>query len=157
MISLLQIIDDNKSWFTVNSEKVYSNILKIYRKDRTCFFSFRSFTPRKHWQLQGSRRARVTRIARAVCETVGEADVNVCVKIARALGLDMLYCSPRLVENRAHTDMWRHFACVRTPCGNDAFFSRSDFPPPFTYTDTFWIHMKKIWIIYIICYKDTKD
>jgi len=35
------------------------------------FFSFRSFTPRKHWQLRGSRRARaVTRIARAVYETV---------------------------------------------------------------------------------------
>jgi len=66
------------------------------------FFSFRS-TLRKHWQPRCSRRARaVTRIARAMCEAV-VADVHVCVKIARALGFDMLYCSPRLVENRTRT------------------------------------------------------
>jgi len=40
-----------------------------------------------------------------VGEAVSEADVHVCVKIARALGLDMPYCSPRLVENQAHTDV----------------------------------------------------
>jgi len=140
------------------SERYIVQYIENLSEGSNMFFSFRSFTPRKYWQPQGSRRARVvTRIARAVCETVSEADVHVCVKIACALWLDMLYCSSRLVENRAHTDVWRHFACVRRPCGNNAFFSRSDFPSPFTHTGTLWIRMKKILIICIICYKDIRD
>jgi len=89
--NFLQIIDNNKSWFTVNYRKAYiMQHIENSAEGSKMFFPFRS-TPRKHWQPRGSRRTRaVTRIARAVCE----ADVHVCVKIARAFGLEhALGCS----------------------------------------------------------------
>jgi len=64
-----------------------------------------------------------------------ETDVHVCVKITRALGLEhalLLFSTRR--EPSAHGRVTSlAFVCVRWPsCGNDAFFSRSDFPPPLT-------------------------
>jgi len=53
-----------------------------------------------------------------------EADVHVCVKIARALGLEHgLLLSTTRQGPSAHGRVTSAFACVRRPsCGNDAFF-----------------------------------
>jgi len=54
-----------------------------------------------------------------------EADVHMCVKIARALGFDhALLLSSTRREPSAHGRVTSSaFACVRRPsCGNDAFF-----------------------------------
>jgi len=70
------------------------------------FFPFKS-TPRKHWQPRGSRRAHaVTRTARAVCEAVSGGRYP-CVRKNRARARART-CSPRLVEDQAHTDVWSH-------------------------------------------------
>jgi len=94
------------------------------------FFPFRS-TPRKHWQPQGSRRARaVTRTARAVCEAVSGGRCP-CVHKNRALELEhALLLSSTRQEPSAHGSVTSSaLACVRrSSCSNDAFFSRNDFP-----------------------------
>jgi len=124
----LQIIDDNKSWFTVNYRKryiyiyIYSVIYwKFIGRIEHVFFLQILHAEKT---LEVSRRTRAVTWRERLCVRGSKwRQISVCVKIARALGLEHALLLSSTVENRAHTGVWRHFACVRRPCGNDAFFS----------------------------------
>jgi len=116
-------------WLTITkliycklSEKVYSAIYwKFIGRIEHVFFLQILHAEKT---LAASRRARaITRTERFCVWGSKWRQMSVCVKIARALGLKHVLLLSSTVENRAHTDVWRHFACVRRSCGNDAFFS----------------------------------
>jgi len=100
------------------------------------FFPFRS-TLRKHWQPRGSRGAcAVTRTERSVCEAVSGGRCS-CVHTNRARARARTCFTALLDSSKTeHTRTSSAFACVRRPsCGNDVFFSRSDFLSPLTHTE----------------------